>query len=168
MFLTGYHGTTLANANKIISEHKFYPSTSDHEWLANGIYFYFNVEDALKWRGSEAILHTIIKIDDSEFLDIDSREGISMFYNVAMQVASTVPTHRMKSDFSSAQKNQCAVMKIIWDVCSEIKVIAASFPSEKTELRTIFDARPKRREFCLRDNTCIKYINLIKRGELND
>lgn len=168
MFLTGYHGTTLANANKIISEHKFYPSTSDREWLANGIYFYFNIEDALKWRNSEAVLHTIIKIDDSEFLDIDSIEGTSMFHNVVRQIVLTIPTQRIKTDFGSAQKNQCAVMKTIWDTSPELKAIAASFPSEKTELRTIFDARPKRKEFCLRDNMCIKYINLIKRGELDD
>lgn len=168
MYLTGYHGTTLVNANKIIAEHKFYTSRSDHEWLANGIYFYFNIEDALKWRNSEAILHTIIKIEDDEFLDIDSREGSSMFNDIVKEIASTIPDGTINTHFYSAQKNQCAVMNTMWDSCPEIKIIAASFPSEKTMLRTIFDARPKRREFCLRENKYIKYISLIKRGELSD
>lgn len=46
MFLTGYHGTTLDDANNIIKDGSFKISNSDTEWLGEGIYYYFNISDA--------------------------------------------------------------------------------------------------------------------------
>lgn len=112
MFMIGYHGTTLKYANSIIEEGKFHISSSDTEWLGDGIYYYFDINDAYEWRdNTEAILHSVIKIEDSEYLDIDSKCGIEI-YNEMIRCISEI---HGKKIFSSArpQQNQCAVMKMI-------------------------------------------------------
>lgn len=167
MYLTGYHGTTLVNANKIVSEHKFHTSSSDYEWLADGIYFYCNIEDALNWRKNEVVIHSLIKVKDAEFLDMDSEQGRKLFFKVYNKIASSQEINEDKERFS-VQQNQCAIMRSIWNLLPNVKVIAASFPSIPSRMPVIFDARPKRREFCVRENSYIKYVHIIKRGEIND
>lgn len=161
MFLTGYHGTTIAGAEGIISEGCFHLSKKDTEWLGDGIYFYFSIEDAYEWRDTEAIFHTVIKIEDKEYLDIDTEEGKEIFKEICKCVAKSTGLK------VNVQKNQCAVMRMIWDTNPQLKAISASFYKEKTEFPTLIDTREKRKEFCIRDNSCIKCKHLIKRGDLD-
>ena len=90
MFLTGYHGTTLDNANKIINEGSFLLSNSDKDWLGSGIYFYFNINDALAWRNTEAIFHSVISVEPDEFLDIDTKTGADIFNNMIEYIIESV------------------------------------------------------------------------------
>lgn len=164
MFLTGYHGTSIKCANTIIKEKQFKVSTNDNDWLGEGIYFYFSLTDAYDWRDSDAILHSVIKIDDDEYLDIDSEEGEEIYQDIINFISDT---HCVEV-CGDIQKNQYAVAMMIWDTYSKVKVISASFPTEKTKFKTLIDKRRRRREFCVRNNSIIKYTNLIKRGDLND
>lgn len=167
MFLTGYHGTSLDNAKHIIDEGIFKISNHDTEWLGNGIYYYFNISDAYNWRNTEAILHSVIKVDDEEYLDIDTPTGADI-YNQMINYISMVQNKSVNTSLDNAQKNQCAVMKMLWDAYPNIKVIAASFPSEPTKVRALLDRRPKRKEFCIRDNRLIKCTQLIRKVDLDD
>lgn len=166
MFLTGYHGTTLDNANKIINEESFLLSNSDKDWLGSGIYFYFNINDALAWRNSEAILHSVIGVEPDEFLDIDTKTGSDIFNNMIEYIIESVgiPSNAKVS----VQENQCSLMRMIWDTYPDVKVIAASFPKQPTKLKTMLDRRPRRKEFCVRNNKCIKYTHLIRKDDLDD
>lgn len=166
MFLTGYHGTTLEKANSIINEGVFHISNSDTEWLGEGIYFYFDITDAYKWRDSEAILHSVIRIEDGEYLDIDSNTGTAI-YNQMINYISSMQNKPVPNS-ANVQQNQCAIMKMLWDTLPQLKVISASFPTERTKFKTLLDKRPRRREFCVRDNDSIKCTQLIKRGDLDD
>lgn len=172
MFITGYHGTTEEESQKILESNYFVPSEGEDNWLGNGIYFYSNLNDAYEWEKSEVILHTIIKINRDEFLDIDTNEGKQVFNNVLKTLYSYISKNIETStfDFSNKKiiKNQCAVMNIIWDAYDELKVVAASFAKEKTKIKTLLDVRPRRREFCVKDNDCIVLIQKIRKGELND
>lgn len=167
MFITGYHGTNLENARRIINEKQFIISNSDKDWLASGIYFYHNFSDAYEWRNSQAILHCVIKIDESEFLDIDSPEGRILFHNMAMYLAK-FQNKKHNTELKYAQSNQYSLMKMLWDSYPKIKVISASFPASQTVFRTLLDMRITRKEFCVRDNNYIKYINLIGKDDLGD
>lgn len=164
VFLTGYHGTTMEYAEKIVKEKNYKVSDGDKEWLGKGIYFYFDILDAYNWRNSEAILHSIIKIADCEYLDIDSKEGTKIYYDIIEHIES----FDIKIEKNAVQKNQCAVMKILWDTCPKIKVISASFPKEKTKVPTMIDKRTRRKEFCVRDNDYIKHTYLIEKRDLDD
>lgn len=167
MFLSGYHGTSIDNANSILDEHSFNLSTSDTDWLGQGIYFYFDISDAYNWRDSDAILHSVIKIDDSEFLDIDTTEG-KKIYRDAVDCIAKIHNQPVSSRAVSAEKNQCAVMRMLWDSCPELKVVAASFPTERTKYRTMIETRLFRKEFCVKDNSFIKHTYLIRKDDLDD
>lgn len=164
VFLTGYHGTDLASANSIIKENRYNISSSDTEWLGSGIYFYSSITDAYNWKESKAILHSVIKINDDEYLDIDSEEGIKIFQDIIDFICES---HCVEI-CGSTQKNQCAVARMIWDTYPKLKVISASFATEKTKLKTLIDKRHRRKEFCVRNNSSIKHTYLINRGDLDD
>lgn len=166
MFLTGYHGTTLNRAKNILKEKKFTPSSKDTEWLGDGIYYYFDIDDAYKWRNSNAILHSVIKIDNDEYLDIDTEEG-ALVYNLVLALVASLQSKKINTA-STVEKNQCAVMRLLWQKVPEIKVIAASFPAYKTVLKTLIDKRTRRKEFCVRNNDCIKHTYLIRKEDLDD
>lgn len=166
MFLTGYHGTTLKSANSIIEEGKFNISKSETEWLGNGIYYYFDITDAYKWRNTEIILHSVIKINDNEYLDIDTDVGADI-YNDIIDFISNIQDKEINTSVKNSQKNQCAVMKMIWDSNPNIKAISASFATTPTKVRTLLDRRPTRKEFCVRNNDVIKCTQLIRKGDLD-
>ena len=166
MFLTGYHGTSLENGQKIIESQRFNISVGKKEWLGNGIYFYFSLADAYNWRDSEAIIHSVIKIDEDEYLDIDSEEG-KLIYNGILDIISSMQSRTIFSNVST-QANQCAVMKMIWETQPKVKAISASFATEPTKIKTLLDKRPRRKEFCVRNNDCIKHSYLIRKGDLDD
>ena len=167
MFITGYHGTTMDSANNIINGEGFWISKGDTEWLGKGIYYYFDISDAYEWKDAEAILHSVIKIDDKEYLDIDTKEGAGIFNQMIDHIADK-QDKAISNSLRYAQQNQCAVMKMLWDSCPQIKVVSASFHKKKTKVRTLLDRRDIRKEFCVRNNDCIKCTQLIQRGDLDD
>lgn len=165
MFISGYHGTSLTSAQSIINEKAFHISTGDKEWLGNGIYFYFGINDALEWKEAEAIIHTIINVDEDEFLDLDTTEGKRIIRRVKELLKNKYSLTFSKED-KAVQNNQCAVMKTIWEINDSISVMAASFPKEPSLIRTLLDEREKRREFCVRSNKPLIYMHSIKKERL--
>lgn len=165
MFLTGYHGTSTENAHKIIDNKEFAISKGEKEWLGDGIYFYFDISDAYNWRDSDAIIHSVVKIKEDEYLDMDSDAG-SVIYNGILEIISATQSKNIYRN-ATPQENQCAVMRMIWGQYPKIKVISASFAIKPTKINTLMDKRPRRREFCVRGNDCIKHSYLIRKGELD-
>lgn len=166
MFLTGYHGTALDRAEKILKDGYFDISNGDTEWLGEGIYYYFDITDAYNWRGAEAILHSVIKIEDNEYLDIDSKVGGDVYNEMIDYISSS--QNKTVTESASVQQNQCAVMKMLWETYPELKAISASFHVEKTKIKTLLDRRCTRKEFCIRNNNPIKCTQLIRKDDLDD
>ena len=71
-------------------------------------------------------------------------------------------------DKKMAQKNQCAAMNCIWKLSDTIKVMSRSFPREPKVIEMIMDERPLRKEFCVKDNSCIKFTQIIRRSDIRD
>lgn len=171
MFLTGYHGTTLVAAHSILEEGAYHLSTRDTEWLGSGIYFYPSFSDAYNWETidgripAEAILHSVIKVKNTEYLDFDSDKGHEI-YQAACALISEMQGKEISANLTESQ-TQCAIAKIVWDIHDEIKVLAASFPTEKKKVRAIKEARKYRKEFCVRDNSYIKHTYIIERRNLD-
>lgn len=166
LLLAGYHGTKMSSAESILRNHHYNLSNGEKDWLGSGIYFYYEIEDAYNWRDTDAILHSIIRIEDREYLDIQSDEGKELFRKMC-EVIYDAQGKQYSQQRDMAQKNQCAVINMVWDNSPEIKVISEEFPSEKNLVITLTDVRPRRREFCVRDNSCIVYTSLIRKDELN-
>lgn len=171
MFLTGYHGTSNTAADNIMKTGQFAKSMGDRQWLGDGIYFYDNLEDAYNWHNiqtgeaAEAIIHAVIKIKDNEYLYLNSEEGAKLIDGVIDYICASM---KVKVEEKYAQQNQCAVANMIWQRRTDLKVMAASFPTLRRKMATMLDLRPLRREFCVRDNSCIRYIDRIQRSDLND
>lgn len=166
MFLTGYHGTTAKSAEGIIKDDRFNHSKSDIEWLGEGIYFYFDFSDAYNWRDTEAVIHSIIKVPDDEYLDMNTPAGKRLFDDVAELLKDELEREIDQAEPDAIQKNQCAIMKSIWDKSPSISVISASFPVNPKIMKTMFESRKLRREFCVRNNSFIKCKHLIRKGDL--
>lgn len=164
MLITGYHGTSATSAKEIIESGKFKISNGKKDWIGKGIYFYPDINDAYCWRNCEMILHTIVKVDDDEYLDIDTKEGKVLYTKVIDQLLKSIKG----IDLSSPQQNQCAVMNLIWDSYDKLKVISASFATERTKIKTLIDTRDRRKEFCVRNNDCIVLVQDIRKGDLDD
>ena len=165
MLITGYHGTTEERANEILMSKKYKVSKGEKEWLGTGIYFYPDINDAYNWRSCDTILHTIIKIEDDELLDIDTPEGQAVYNEILIYLLSL---HFKDLELSSPQKNQCAVINLIWNTYEKVKVISASFATEKRKINTLIDIRKRRKEFCVKSNDNIVLIQKIKKGDLDD
>ena len=169
IFITGYHGTSsIKNADNII-EKGYNISKTEKNWLGDGIYFYPNFEDAYNWKNittnekSEAILHSIIKIDEDELLDLDTKEGRYLLNNIFDELGSFTDVTKIED----VEERQCAVMRFIWETSKKINVIACKFSPQKTKVRILTDPREKRKEFCVRDNSYIVNTILIKRSDIN-
>lgn len=164
LFITGYHGTSNSNAEKIVRNQEFYPSRKDCEWLGEGIYFYFSFTDAYYWRESQSVLHSVIKINNTEYLDLDSEKGHMLYLSILQLLISKYGVAPSKD----AEKNQCAVMKLLWQQYPRLKVVSASFPTEMSIIKTMLDCRKRRKEFCVRNNSHIKHTYLIRKDDVYD
>lgn len=169
--ITGYHGTTREAAECILRDRYFEKSVGKKEWLGTGIYFYFDFADAYKWsaqkenEASREVLHSVIKIKADEYFDLDSEIGKEIYQNIVEWLSAQADVEIS----ASAQQNQCAVANCIWQEYPECKVIAMSFPRERSKFSLLTDPRPRRKEFCVRDNSCIKCTQIIEyRGDDND
>lgn len=161
MLITGYHGTTLDCGNNIIKEGQYHLSSSKTEWLGKGVYFYVNFSDAFEWKpksGDEkVVLHSVIRVKDDEFLDLDSDEGAVVWNRILDYICVS---ENIVLD-GTHEENQCAVCKMIWDSNPQIKVIAASFATALSKAKVLIDRRKRRREFCVRDNESIRCTQII-------
>ena len=158
--LTGYHGTTQESAKSILKEKQFKLSQSNKEWLGEGIYFYEQFSDAYNWRNrtdkERAVLHSVIEVNDDEYLDIDSDKGGKLWREAGIYVSKDLGI-----EFTmSVEEAQCRMCKLIWEMVP-IKVLAASFATEKTLVKTLIDKRTRRREFCVKSNESIKCTQII-------
>lgn len=103
------------------------------------------------------MLHSVIEVDDSAYIDIDTEEGTNLW----LAILESIIRNRHVKLTGTAEENQCAVCRIIWDSVPEVKVLAASFAAEPSVARLLIDKRPRRREFCVRDNGPIKCTQII-------
>lgn len=161
MLITGYHGTTETNAHNILADGEYHISRSDKEWLGDGIYFYEHFSDAFDWKpksGEEkVVLHSVICIEEDEYLDLDSPAGEQVWRGVLEHICES---HSIKLT-GTAQENQCVACRILWDTCPYLKVIAGSFATEPAQVKVLIDKRFRRREFCVKNNKSIKCTQII-------
>ena len=93
----GYHGTDLNAARQIVSSN-YQICIGDDEWMGNGVYFFASglstkpEEQAKKWAitnswnkekreyqyKSYCIIHSIIEVEEDNFLDLTSEDGIKL------------------------------------------------------------------------------------------
>ena len=169
MSITGYHGTSVAMGEQILKEKLFQLSRKNTDWLGTGIYFHFEYPDAKNWamgrhKRNWAVLQVLVDVDmrsDDEYIDFDFGTGKEIYRKTIDELQKIRPDWITES----AQENQCLVANFIWKEFPEVKCLAAAFPTIRTRVRLVKDPRRMRREFCVRDNGCIKNVQLLERGD---
>lgn len=177
MFLSGFHGTDMASALSIMRDGCFHPSTGPRQWLGDGIYFFYNVEDALAWKGtsggnrSDAVLHAVVSIPDDAFFDLNTDEGMHMMTQLYDSASKKLGSTSKEPDAQGMQSN---VAQMIWNASPNLRVLSGTFPTEPRTRRLIIDTRTFRNEFCVRDcrdenastNASIRTLRLLTRDQL--
>lgn len=167
-YITGYHGTTRNKANTIVASSSFRISNTPTNWLGKGIYFYKYYVDAAKWQGVktggdpiDTVIHVVVKVKYDDYIDLETPEGKALFNGFL---------ERAKYDGlepDTPQKNQCAIMNMIWEKIPHIKAIGGAFsPERSSDFKTLNDTRSKRREFCIRDNESILTLERMPTNEV--
>lgn len=133
--LSGYHGTTQENANKILEQQYFKESTKENEWLGKGVYF-FAFKDSAKWwiqadrykNQDTAILKAVLKYENEQFLELDDPAQLKKINEYMKYIASQ---NKVVRDLYLEQQDKakvwCFVCNLIKRIEPNIGMIAYTF-----------------------------------------
>ncbi len=176
MQITGYHGTSVDNANNIVSN-GFTISAGDEHWIGDGIYFFIKGlfknpdESAKKWAianswdndskkhkySNYGTIEANISIDEDTFWDLTSSDGIETFNYLRDKYVEAISKagKRLKDkDF----KDGHIINKAVNDGFFSPSAIKADFYIKFTTERifTINFRIPNCTILALRNNNCIE------------
>jgi len=176
----GYHGTFVEAIDSITKE-GFQNVKRDNHWLGQGVYFYDNSPLAHWWisknsktdplKRGKGVSFVIIKAQLSSavksVLDLDSVEGVNIFYQKIREMWNVFRTVQFSND---EHQNLCFVLDVLakqFDFQAIIKTFESSDPSYGVVNTRRFDrdlfklnVRYKERQICVRSNSCIKILDL--------
>ena len=164
--LTGYHGTTLLRAEKILDGHSFIKSKKKTEWLGAGIYFFPDIANAIWWahnaskrcNDKPAVLSVQLRYFDFQMLDLDKPEDLCKLSHCVQDFLKALAKEgEIVPDFSASEipKLWCFSCNIYKKKNPQIKLIAYTF---ETPQETYTGFKYKQRQFCSTDNTIISRI----------
>lgn len=116
--IKGYHGTNFDSAKKIVTSN-YKISKGDDHWLGDGVYFFVEgistniVKLAEKWAKAQswnnktkthnynkyAAIESIIEVDEENFLDLTTEEGVKIFFYFAEKFIEEI-----KKEITKGQK----------------------------------------------------------------
>lgn len=175
--LDGYHGTFAQDVEDIRRNGFTYESREDH-WLGQGIYFY-DKSDMANWFISRkiknksaiskiAVIKVFLKTTSEKVLDLDTIEGVNIFYEKLDQLWNEFKTVEFSAD--DERKNRCLILDVLKEVMNLDIIIYTFTPENPTYGRAqaawfhdnVFPIGIKYKEtqICATDNNCIKIENV--------
>lgn len=173
--LIGYHGTVKSKAEKILSSKNFIESSNDNEWLGHGIYFFADIENAIKWADERAnrykepavVLSANIECISSNYLNLDyqaNRNKVSSFIKDILARAD-----KNLSFYKRDDEKRCVAFNL-YKKFFGIDVIEFSFSrktkkghSEEKDLLGL-NSIPKK-QICVSNQQCISNIKVVRGDE---
>lgn len=162
MIIVGFHATSKKNAKSIL-KNGFKLSSNSNDWLGKGIYFYPNIQDAIEWKKYDYIICSFIKVSKNQVLNLNTENGKLIYDKAYNEIVRRYRKDRIILNF---QEYQCSIVNLIWKTNNRIKLIACSFPRNKRLIKTMFDTRERRIEFCIKNNDIIIKNILLKKEDL--
>lgn len=180
--IVGFHGTSVEYAEKIIDTTELKPGNlrNDH-WLGQGAYFFReDPEQAKLWAMNRyartpAILKTIIKTNNKDFLNLDTRSGLNYFNSfIKNEVKPRIQSGEVEIELQTDKKENIKnIFRCFFcnELPNEIKAIQRTFFVDKAGLNREKHFREMNIfvhgiQICIRDTglidfqeTSIKYIN---------
>lgn len=121
--VVGYHGTTRAIAESIVTGGAFEPSQNDDDWLGHGIYFWeYAPQQAYNWAvkryGKDkdvAVLGSMIRLGNCfDLLDPINTNLLKYAHSIVEETAQPVP-----KNFNSKKRLDCAVFETLYKIQEE-------------------------------------------------
>lgn len=170
--LVGYHGTIKTNAEKILSSGIFKESNEKDDWLGHGIYFFADVENAIKWANERAnryneeavVLSVNIKCDMNRYLNLDyqfNRRKVSLFFKDIINKSD-----KDISFYKRDEEKRCIACDLYKDFFG-IYVIEFTFSRKvkkgHSEDKDIlgFSSVPEK-QICVSNHQCISNIKIVR------
>ena len=167
MSLKGYHGTSRENAESILRQQAYHISKGPKHWLGDGIYFYFNPQDAQKWceKIDGEVLCSTVECNRDECLHLNTEEG-RKFLRDGLKLIENIFQIKLSTQAKDTQQNQCALINTLWKCYPKLMVVIGQFPTvprKKGAPPLLSETRTLRWEFCVRNNERISQTYLLKR-----
>lgn len=171
-----YHGTSEEYSQNIIQNgFQKQPVKRNNDWLGHGIYFFReDQEQAMLWAQltfrkdktvkSVCVLKIMVRINDSNFLNLDSMKGMNFFVHYVRSVKEQI-LNKVKFKGTPDQLRHLIMGKIP----QTYKVIQYTFKNRKyagNDILRIFDMESHGVQVCIRDEKLIpREINVILKEE---
>ncbi|WP_405103025.1 hypothetical protein [Oceanobacillus sp. FSL H7-0719] len=141
--INGFHGTSKNAASNILKGKKYTYNEREDHWLGQGIYFFKDDPDqAMSWGLTQvdngeraAVLQTVINVQSSSSLDLNTRSGIHKFKELqkiilkeAKEKGIEVNTQKDETDHNFEKKFRCFILDLL---PPHIKVIQNYFKLDK-------------------------------------
>ncbi|MGG3800644.1 hypothetical protein [Metabacillus fastidiosus] len=174
--ILSFHGTHESVARNIVAHKNFLIGDirPDH-WLGQGVYFYReDYKQALVWatykiKGRKelhgenaAVVYTHIEVQKSQFLNLDTRDGLSYYKDFLKTINRTIKDTKLEIEVQE-DKKKILLMCLYCDMLPEnIKIIQRTYPVNSRE----FDSEEDLKEMgmhlhgtqvCVRDTSVIQY-----------
>ncbi|MCD5406232.1 MAG: hypothetical protein LRZ99_00885 [Desulfotomaculum sp.] len=163
--LLGFHGTTVANAEKILQEGRFKISADEDEWLGEGVYFFENdIKQAYYWCVKErnykswAILKGDIKAEI--IFDLTLTDHWEEFLKILKEIEKR---YKKRKDGTPRKLLNFVVLNIIYKQ-KPYDVVRAVFDVSEAETPTFkrTNIKPVQIQLCVRNHDCIRNIERME------
>ena len=168
----GYHATRTENANKILKEKHFEPSTKENEWLGTGVYFFKYLGHAYWWasvgvnrKKETSILKATLEYNNSQLLDLDDPDRLSQLE--AIVKAAVKRLNDSNKNVAAMQHKSVELSKkwnfacnLIRSIDSDIGIITYTFPTKDNKQYSGFQTTQK--QICVSKDLIITAIEEVE------
>ena len=166
----GYHGTTKENAEKILSEQRFYDSRKNNEWLGTGVYFFTYRKHAEWWVSTPRyndketrLLQAHLEYIPEQLVDLDDPTQLASLENMAKRVATRINASdkNIIADCRTVgnAKRWCWACNLLKKLCPKIGIIIYTFPQPYINYVSGFYSN--QRQICVSNHSIIKSVESV-------
>lgn len=167
----GYHGTTRAQALRMVNERFFPNSDRKNEWLGKGIYFFAYKEHASWWIshsryvGQEtAIVVADLRYTKEQLLDLDDPAQLQILDDIVREAVefSDRSKDSTGAEIKTKQQNWCFACNLIKQLCPEIGIIMYTFrDSGKRSYYTYSRLTGNQKQICVSEHSIITNVKIV-------
>ncbi len=171
--MTGYHGTTYENAEKILSDQHFIESHRDNEWLGSGAYFFAYKAHADWWRTHSRykgrrteILSADLEYTEIQLLDLDDPEQMQQMERIVKEFSQLDgDTHVRAANLSMEERSHqlCWACNLMKELVPEIGIVIYTFyPFQRRKISKYTSLEGNQRQICVSNQSIIKSIKKVE------
>ncbi len=134
----GFHATSQANVNNIITGEFIINKERNNDWLGHGIYMFLYKIDAESWanetyycKNNPAIIKCFVEVEDDKYLDLDNPEEKNMYESYYDEVLKLLLENGKSIVFKNNYEAMCWGLNI-YKKDKKIDLIKYTFTNNRT------------------------------------